>query len=61
MVTNRERIVSKRGLLDLKQHGHKNLTSLEAAAAICCAGVNWRVLPPVVLGRGTHDAEIQKY
>ena len=56
MVTKRERIVSKRGRRDLKQQGHKNLTSLEAAAAICCAGVKRRVLLPVVLGSGTHDA-----
>lgn len=57
MVTKRDSIVSNRGLLDLKQHGHKNFTSLEAAAAICCAGVKRRALLPVVFGRGTQEAK----
>ena len=53
--TSSERIVSRRGLRLRRQHGHKNFTSLVAAAASCWAGL-CLILAPEFLGKGTQVA-----
>lgn len=58
--TRRERIVSRRGRRDLKQQGQRNLSSLDAAATNCCAGVCCLFLLLVLFGSGTHVAATEQ-
>jgi hypothetical protein len=53
-------MVSRRGRRDLKQQGQRNLSSLDAAATSCWAGVCCLFLLLLLFGSGTHVAVTQQ-